>query len=78
MVYMSGSRNARYSSSICNRTNICGGPKKSGLRPSVGWFMTSNPGLRGAPHSFPLQCIANTSVQTQKYGYSATHSGNMG
>jgi hypothetical protein len=78
MVYMSGSRNARYSSSICNRTNVCGGPKKSGTGPTVGWWLTSNPGIRGAPKSLPLSCIANTSVQTQKYGYSATHGGNMG
>ena len=48
MVYMSGSRNARNSASIVNRTNVCGGPKKAGLAPSVGNFISSNPNLIGA------------------------------
>lgn len=69
MVYMSGSKNARNAASICNRTNICGGVKKAGIAPSVGWFMTSNPTLKGAPQSIPLFCIPNRTVQTQSYAY---------
>ena len=75
---LSSSRMASHTASICNRTNVCGGPKKAGLRPSVGWFMTSNPQLIRAPHSSPLLCIASRTVQTQKYGYKATIGGNMG
>ena len=75
---MSGSRQSRNSASICNRTNICGGSKKAGLAPSVGWFMQCNPYLIRAPQSVPLVCVPNTTVQTQKYGYRATIGGNMG
>lgn len=78
MVYMSGSKSARNSASICNRTNICGGMKKAGIAPTVGWFLSSNRYLTGAPHSIPLICVPNRTVQTQKYGYKATISGNMG
>jgi len=78
MVYMSGGKAARNAASICNRTNICGGAKKSGLAPRVGWYLSSNVNLRGAPQSLPLICVPNRTIQTQKYGYSATHGGNMG
>jgi hypothetical protein len=78
MVLMSGSKSARNQQSICNRQNVCGGPKKSGLAPRVGWFMSSNPSLRGAQQVMPLVCIVSRIIQTQKYGYSATHGGNMG
>ena len=80
MVYYSGSKSARNAASICNRTNTCGGMKKAGLAPTVGfWFMSSTRGqLNRAPQSIPLFCIPNTTVQTQKYGYSAIHGGNMG
>ena len=75
---MSGSKSARYQSSIVNRTNTCGGMKKAGIAPRVGWYLTNNVNLRRAPQSLPLICIPNTTIQTQKYGYSATHGGNMG
>ncbi len=78
MVYYSGGRSARHAASICNRTNVCGGTKKAGLAPRIGWFMQSNPTLRGAPQSLPLICVPNRTIQTQKYGYHATHGGNMG
>ena len=78
MVYFSGSRSARLAASICNRTNVCGGPKKAGIAPRVGFYLTSNVYLTGAPQSVPLVCIPNTTVQTQKYGYKATIGGNMG
>jgi hypothetical protein len=75
---MSGSKSARYQSSIVNRTNTCGGMKKAGIAPRVGWYLTNNVNLTRAPQSLPLICIPNTTIQTQKYGYSATHGGNMG
>jgi hypothetical protein len=78
MVYMSGSKSARNQASIVNRTNTCGGPKKAGLGPSVGWFLSSQPFLLRVPNSVPRFCIPNTTIQTQKYGYRATHGGNMG
>ena len=78
MVYMSGSKSARNAASIVNRTNTCGGNKKSGIAPTVGWFMSSNPMLIGAPQTIPRFCIPNRTIQTQKYGYRATHGGNMG
>ncbi len=78
MVYYSGSRSARNAASICNRTNVCGGIKKAGLAPRIGWYLSSNAMLIGAPQTIPRFCIPNRTVQTQKYGYSATHGGNMG
>jgi len=78
MVLMNSSRNARNAASIVNRPT-CGGEKKSGLAPSVGWFMTSNPNMIGATNTqFGLLCIPNRTIQTQSYGYRATHGGNMG
>lgn len=78
MVYMSGSRSSRNQASIVNRTNTCGGTKKAGTAPRVGWFMSSQPFLLRAPQGNPLFCIPNTTIQTQKYGYRATISGGMG
>jgi len=78
MVYMSAGKSARNQASIVNRTNTCGGNKKAGIAPTVGWFMSSQPFLIRAPSSVPLFCIPNRTIQTQKYGYRATHGGNMG
>jgi len=78
MVYMSGSKSARNAASICNRQNVCGGPKKAGLAPRVGWYLSSNVNLVGAPQTIPRFCVPNRTIQTQKYGYHATHGGNMG
>jgi hypothetical protein len=78
MVYMSGGKAARNAASICNRTNVCGGPKKAGIAPRVGWYLTNNTMLIGAPQSLPLVCVPNRTVQTQQTGYRATIGGNMG
>jgi hypothetical protein len=78
MVYMSGSRNARNQASIIVRTNVCGGPKKAGLAPRVGWFLSSQPFLLRAPQNVPRVCVPNFTIQTQQYGYRATIGGNMG
>jgi hypothetical protein len=78
MVYLSGSKASRNAASICNRTNTCGGNKKAGTAPRVGWYLSSNTMLIGAPQSVPRFCIPNRTIQTQKYGYRATHGGNMG
>ena len=78
MVLMNAGRSARNQASIVNRTNVCGGPKKAGFAPRIGFFMQSNPTLRRAPQRLPVICIPNRTIQTQKYGYSAIHGGNMG
>jgi hypothetical protein len=78
MVYMSGSKASRNQASIVNRTNTCGGMKKAGLAPRVGWTLQSNPMLIGAPQTIPRFCIPNRTVQTQQTGYRATIGGNMG
>jgi hypothetical protein len=78
MVLMNASKAARNQASIVNRPT-CGGEKKAGLAPSVGWYLSSNPNLIGATNTqFGLVCKPNTTVQTQKYGYRATIGGNMG
>jgi hypothetical protein len=78
MVYMSGSRNARNAASITNRPTCGGSAKKSGTAPRVGWYLTNNTMLIGAPQSVPLFCMPSRTIQTQKYGYRATIGGNMG
>jgi len=77
MVLMT-SKFARNANSIVNRTNVCGGVKKAGTAPRIGWFMQCNPNLTGAPQSNPRFCIPSRTIQTQSYGYRATHGGNMG
>jgi len=78
MVYYSGGKNARYAASITNRPT-CGGPKKGGLAPQIGFFMNSNPNLIGATNTqYGLTCKPNLTIQTQSYGYRATIGGNMG
>jgi hypothetical protein len=77
MVLMNAGRNARNVASIVNRPT-CGGPKKSGTAPRVGWYLTNNTMLIGAPQSVPRFCIPSRTIQTQKYGYRATIGGNMG
>ena len=78
MVYMSGSKMARNAASIVNRPTCGGSAKKSGTAPRVGWYLTNNTMLIGAPQSVPRFCIPSRTIQTQKYGYRATHGGNMG
>ncbi len=77
MVYMSGSKASRNQASLINRPT-CGGPKKAGTAPRVGWYLSSNVNLVGAPQTVPRFCIPNRTVQTQKTGYRATIGGNMG
>ncbi len=63
---MNSSKSARNQASIVNRTNICGGPKKAGLAPTVGWFLTSNPNLIGATNTqFGLVCRGNFTNPSQ-------------
>jgi hypothetical protein len=79
MVLMNAGRSARNAASIVNRTNTCGGMKKGGLAPSVGWYLSSNPNLIGGTNTqYGLVCRPNLTIQTQSYGYRATHGGNMG
>jgi len=78
MVLMNAAKAARHSASLITRTNICGGPKKAGITPRIGLFLQSNVTMRRAPQSLPLICVPNYTIQTQKYGYHATHGGNMG
>ena len=49
---MSGSKRARNQASIVNRQNVCGGPKKAGTAPRVGWYLTNNTMLIGLLNPF--------------------------
>jgi len=75
---MNAGKAARHQASIVARNNVCGGSKKAGTAPRIGWFMQSNPKLLGAAQRVPLFCMINKTVQTQRIGYRATHSGTMG
>lgn len=62
---MNASRMARNAASIINLPN-CGGVKKAGLAPTVGWFLSSNPNLIGATNTlFGLVCRGNFSNPSQ-------------
>jgi hypothetical protein len=71
MVLYSAGKAARNAASIVNRPT-CGGNKKAGTAPRVGWYLTNNTMLIGAPQSTPLVCTPNRTIQTQRYGYRAT------
>jgi hypothetical protein len=75
MVLSNGSKSARLQNSIINRTNVCGGVKKSGTAPRIGFFLSNNPKLIGAQQSVPKTCVKSTTIQTQNYGYRATIGG---
>ncbi len=63
---MNASKSARNAASIINRTNVCGGPKKAGLAPTVGWYLSSNPNLIGATNTqYGLVCVGNFSNPSQ-------------
>jgi hypothetical protein len=63
---MSGSKMARNTASIVNRTNVCGGNKKGGLAPTIGAFISSNPNLIGATNTqFGLVCRGNYTNSSQ-------------
>jgi hypothetical protein len=85
MVLLNAGKAARNVASITNRPT-CGGNKKAGLAPRVGWYLSSNVNLLRAAQTVPQVsfCIStpkwpiSKTIQTQKYGYHATHGGNMG
>ncbi len=82
---MNSSKAARNAASIINRPT-CGGPKKAGSVPRIGFYLSSNVNLTRAPQSTPQYSFCastpkwpiSKTIQTQSYGYRATHGGNMG
>jgi hypothetical protein len=76
MVLMNAGKMARNAASLINKPT-CGGPKKAGTAPRVGWYLSSNVNLVGAPQSVPTICMPNMTIQTQQYGYRATRTGRM-
>ena len=74
---MNGPKVVRSQASVMNRAN-CGGVKKGGLAPSIGFYMTSNVGLRGARNTqwiggrAPFCNPLLSRHPTQRYGYRAT------
>ena len=76
---MNAAKSARNQASIINRPT-CGGVKKAGTAPRVGFYLDSNVNLRRAPQSTPQYtlCVStrqwpiSTTIQTQQKGYRAT------
>ena len=60
MVLLNAAKSARLQNLIVNRNNTCGGVKKAGLAPRVGWFLGSNVHFRRAPQSLPRFCTTAT------------------
>ena len=66
MVLSNAPKVVRNISSLINRTNVCGGNKKGGLAPTVGWYLPSNPNLIGATNTqFGLVCTGNFTNPSQ-------------
>jgi len=66
MVLSNAVKRVRNIQSLTNLPTCGGGAKKSGLAPSVGWFLTSNPNLIGATNTqFGLVCRGNYSNASQ-------------
>lgn len=62
---MNAAKAARNQASLVNRPT-CGGNKKSGLAPTIGHFLTSNPNLIGATNTqYGLVCVGNFSNPSQ-------------
>jgi len=77
MVYMSGSKAARNQTAIINRSNTCGGPKKSGLGyTGVGPTKGSKSGtmyFRTVNTVWGIRCNQYTTTNpVQQTGYRAT------
>ena len=66
MVLYSAGKMARNAASIMNRPT-CGGNKKGGLAPSVGWFngMTTYRATNATNTQFGLLCVGNYSNPSQ-------------
>jgi hypothetical protein len=66
MVLSNGPKVVRNISSLVNRTDRCGGPKKGGLAPSVGAYISSNPNMIGATNTqYGLVCTGNYTNASQ-------------
>lgn len=62
---MSGSKASRNQASLINRPT-CGGPKKAGLSPTIGWYLSSNPTMKGAVNTqLGAVCVGNYSNSSQ-------------
>jgi len=76
MVYMSGGKAARNAASIVNRQNVCGGNKKAGIPSRIGYNQLSVGRFGCDSRSatcMPTKCVVFKIIQTQRYGYYATH-----
>ena len=75
---MSGSRASRNQSSIINRTNTCGGVKKSGLSKGIANHYNTNSGLlykRGVNTQLGLKCgfpFSSFPTQIRRGSYQAS------
>ena len=66
MVLSNGPKVVRNISSLVNKTDRCGGPKKGGLAPTVGAFISSNTNLIGATNTqYGLKCVGNFTNPSQ-------------
>lgn len=72
---MNASSRARHAASLVNRPTCGGSAKKAGIAPRIGWYLTNNVNLRGAPQKMPLNCVVSKVTQTQRIGYRATLGG---
>ena len=66
MVLMNAAKSARHSASLVNRTNICGGVKKGGLRSLVGNLSANQSAYNEATNTqYGLCCVGNYTNPTQ-------------
>lgn len=66
MVLSNAAKAARMQALIINRTDRCGGNKKGGLVPRIGFYLSSNPNLIGATQTqYGLVCKGNFTNPSQ-------------
>jgi len=69
MVLFNAGKMSRNAAALVNRAN-CGGPKKAGLSPRQGFYITAWSGrLPRSSNSMPVLCRPDRTIGTQNYGY---------
>lgn len=80
MVLSNAAKAARHQASLINRPTCGGSAKKGGIAPKTNMAAAVNlrhVRARVSETMYNVICMPSRTIQTQKYGYSATHGGNM-
>ena len=71
MVLLGAAKSARHQASLVNRANCGGTAKKMGLPSTIGRPFSGIHFYRTS-HQMSMTCVTSKTIQTQRYGYTAT------